>query len=143
EFASHFVWFDATGRELRQLAATGYGDPALSPEGRRVAASCSDLRDGSVSICVYDVDRQVATRVTAGPRDRYPVWSFDGRSIAYGSTKGTYRVAADGSESPHPLSVRGIPTTWSKDGLIASFGTDVGNVGAPTTDVDRISLSVW
>jgi DNA-binding winged helix-turn-helix (wHTH) protein/Tol biopolymer transport system component len=143
EFSSHFVWFDASGRELRQLPATGYGDPALAPEGRRVAASCSDLRDGSVSICVYDVDRQIATRVTAGPRDRYPVWSFDGRSIAYGSTKGTYRVAADGSESPHPLSVRGIPTTWSKDGLIASFGTDVGNVGAPTTDVDRISLSVW
>lgn len=48
------------------------------------------------------------------------------------------------TDSPHPLPIKGIPSTWSKDGHIASFGTDVGNVGAAATpDIDRISLAVW
>jgi Tol biopolymer transport system component len=143
DFSPRLLWFDAGGKEIGQVAEAGYNNPALSPDGRRVAASCEDIRGGSLSICVYDVDRQVATRVTAGPHDRYPVWSFDGGSIAYLSNAGTYRVAADGSELPQRLSLRGIPTTWSKDGQIASFGTDVGNVDAPTRDVDRVSLAVW
>jgi hypothetical protein len=144
DFSPRLIWFDAAGKELGQLPVTGYTDPALSSDGRQVAASCDDAGDGHLSICVYDISRGVATRLTAGPVDRYPVWSFDGQSIAYVSKGASYRVRSDRSDSPHPLPLKGIPSTWSKDGHIASFGTDVGNTAvAATTDTDRISLAVW
>jgi eukaryotic-like serine/threonine-protein kinase len=57
-----------------------------------------------------------------------PVWSRDGREIAYASLAGIYRVAADGSTSPEPVSKRGIPTDWSHDGQILSFGSQAGPV---------------
>jgi Tol biopolymer transport system component len=143
DFSPRLVWYDAGGKEVGQVAETGYRDPVLSSDGRRLAASCDVKRDGSLSICVLDLDRQVATHLTAGSQDRYPVWSVDGRSIVYlSSGDGSFRVAADGSEPPRRLGVRGIPTTWSKDGHIAFFGTDVGNVGTPSDD-NRISLAVW
>ena len=54
-----------------------YGTPRLSPDGRRLAVSVQ--RDENWNIWVYDLDRDVATRVTFGQRyDADSVWSPDG-----------------------------------------------------------------
>jgi DNA-binding winged helix-turn-helix (wHTH) protein/Tol biopolymer transport system component len=125
---SQLVWLDENGRALRESSSLRYGWPALSPEGRRLAGSCEGPYRGTLAICVFDFDRGVASRITTGPNDRYPVWSRDGRALAYSAGAGIHHVAADGSGPPEFVSRRNIPTHWLPDGRILSFGTHDGVV---------------
>lgn len=120
---SQLVWLDDRGREQEALPGMKYGGPAVSPDGRRVAGSCEGAVSGTLSICVSDLQRGVTSRITEGPNDRFPVWSADGRQIAYTSGAAIYRVPADGSGSPQSVSRRGNPTGWLADGRILSFGS--------------------
>jgi DNA-binding winged helix-turn-helix (wHTH) protein/Tol biopolymer transport system component len=122
------VWLDEQGREQRTLSAIAYTTPAISPDGRSLAGSCEGPRTGTLSICVADLERGVSVRITDGPNDRYPVWSHDGREVAYLTGSGIYRARADGSGSPQLVSERGIPTDWVADGRILSFGSQHGVV---------------
>ncbi len=110
-----------------------YGTPRLSPDGRRLAVSAQ--RDENWNIWVYDLDRDVATRVTFGQRyDADPVWSPDGRWIAYESEvdgkDGVFRKRADGTGDAEALLPPGkltfpAPHSWSPDGrhlLVQSAG---------------------
>ena len=125
---SQVVWLDAHGSEQTAQPGIKYSAPAFSPDGRRLAGSCEGPRDGTSAICVRDLERGVTSRITEGPRDRYPVWSADGQQIAYSSADGIYRTQADGSGAPQIVSRRGIPTSWSPDGKILSFGSRHGEV---------------
>jgi DNA-binding winged helix-turn-helix (wHTH) protein/Tol biopolymer transport system component len=128
DLPSQLTWLDDHGREQGVLSGMKYGGPAVSPDGRWVAGSCEGPRSGTSSICVSDIARGVISRVTEGPYDRFPAWSPDGRQIAYASNAGIYRVPADGSAAPQFVSHRGIPTGWSRDGRVLSFGTRHGAV---------------
>jgi DNA-binding winged helix-turn-helix (wHTH) protein/Tol biopolymer transport system component len=128
DLPSQLVWLDEHGREKGVLPGIKYGGPAISPDGRLVAGSCEGAASGTSSICVSDLEHNVTTRVTNGPSDRFPVWSRDGREIAYSSGSGIYRIRADGSGSPQLVSRRGNPTGWTPDGRILSFGSDHGVV---------------
>ena len=125
---SQLVWLNERGQVQLDAPSLEYGWPAISPDSRRLAGSCEGPRRGTLAICVFDVERRVASRITSGPNDRYPVWSRDGRSIAYSSGDGIYSLAADGSGSPQFVSRRNIPTGWLPDGRILSFGTHNGVV---------------
>ena len=125
---SQLVWLSERGQEQQNAHSLKYGWPALSPDGRRLAGSCEGPGRGTLAICVFDLQRSVESRITTGPNDRYPVWSRDGRAIAYSSGAGIYRLAADGSGSPEFVSRRNIPTSWLPDGRILSFGTHNGVV---------------
>jgi Tol biopolymer transport system component/DNA-binding winged helix-turn-helix (wHTH) protein len=121
ESPSHLQWTEASGKELDQISEAGYKDPSLSPDDRLLAAAVDDSHTGKRSIRVYDLARGVATRLTNGTNDRTPVWSRNGKEIAYGSRDGNqsyiYRVAADGS-SPPELLLKGAniePLDWSPD----------------------------
>jgi eukaryotic-like serine/threonine-protein kinase len=147
DLPSQLVWLDEQGREQTPVPGMKYGAPALSPDGRRLAGSCDGPREGTSSICVRDLDRGVASRITEGPRDRYPVWSRDGQQIAYSSADGIYRTQADGSGSPQLVSRRGNPTSWTSDGSILSFGSQRGEVSlalsSPLThEVKELELGV-
>jgi len=85
DLASQLVWFDSTGKESGVFEGKPYFDPAFSPDGRTLAGSCDQSNNGTLAICVQDLTRGVTTRLTAGPNDRFPVWSGDGRTIAYSS----------------------------------------------------------
>lgn len=119
---SRLIWLDAKGREQEPVTDVQYAGPAISPDGRMLSGSCEGPGSGKRSICVYDLARGVAARLTSGPSDQCPVWSPDGREIAYSSGSGIYRVPADGSAAPRLVSSAGIPTSWSSDGRILSFG---------------------
>jgi DNA-binding winged helix-turn-helix (wHTH) protein/Tol biopolymer transport system component len=137
DLPSRVVWLDPQGREQGAVRALPYGGPAMSPDGRSVAGSCEGPRRGTASICVHDLERGVTTRLTDGPEDRFPVWSVDGRELAYTSGAAIFRVPADGSRAPQRVSSRGIPTGWAPDGRILSFGSENGVVSmalsSPTT----------
>ena len=125
DLPSQVVWLDERGREQGILPAK-YAGPTISPDGRFVAGSCDGPRAGTLAICVFDLERGISSRVTQGPTDRYPLWSPDGRQIAYASGAGIYRVEANRSGSPRWVSHRGIPTSWLPDGRILSFGSHQG-----------------
>jgi DNA-binding winged helix-turn-helix (wHTH) protein len=136
DLPSQLVWLDHEGQELTALDGFKYGGPALSPDGRLVAGSCEGAGSGTLAICVSDLAREVTSRITEGPSDRFPVWSTDGRQIAYTSGAAIYRVPADGSAPPQLVSRRGNPTGWLADGRVLSFGSKSGEVSLALSSPD-------
>jgi hypothetical protein len=133
------VWVDRHGIESPvPLPAAPYNELALSPDGKRVALTGG--QGGVADLWVYDFERDTMTRLTVDQNVSRPVWSPDGKRIAYGlrvqgaETKGnTWRVAwrlADGSENEEILLEREratLPSGFTPDGrelLIDAF--DVG-----------------
>jgi Tol biopolymer transport system component len=133
ETPSRLVWFDSSGKELGQLPEAGYKDPGFSPDGRFLAAASDDERNGKHFIRIYDLQRGISTRLTAGGTDEFPSWSRDGKRVTYltGATSGNIisinEIPADGSGSPQVL-LKGammIPNGWSADGQLVFM--DFGN----------------
>jgi hypothetical protein len=100
------VWVDRMGREeplptpLRR-----YFYPRISPDGTRVAL---DIRDQAQDIWIWDFARQTLTRFTFDPTpDLYPVWTPDGRRLAFASDRAgprnLYSQAADSTGTPQRL----------------------------------------
>jgi Tol biopolymer transport system component len=121
---SRLVWFDSSGKELEQFPDVGYKDPNLSPDGRFLAVSSDDGRNGKHFIRIHDLQRGLSTRLTDRGDDEFPTWSRDGRRITYltGATSGTIisinEVPTDGSRPPQTL-LKGsmmIPNGWSANG---------------------------
>jgi eukaryotic-like serine/threonine-protein kinase len=137
DLASHLTWMDANGNALGELPSAGCGDPSLSPDGQLVAVSCDELRNGKHSIFLYDLRRGVTTRLTSGGNDRFPAWSPDAREIAYSTGDGIFRVPVDGSAPSQLVSAGLIPTSWSQDGHILSFGIEGDNVAMTVTSLSN------
>jgi len=124
------VWVDRDGRSETLWKEPGiYGSPRLSPDGRRLAVSLQ--RGENWDVWVYDIERDVATRITFGDRyDADPVWSPDGRWIAYegevDGKDGIYRKRTDGTGDAEVLVEPGAttfpsPHSWSPDGRIIAM----------------------
>jgi Tol biopolymer transport system component/class 3 adenylate cyclase/tRNA A-37 threonylcarbamoyl transferase component Bud32 len=118
------AWLDSTGREQPLLTKPGaYGRPALSPNGQRLAL---ELTEGSgTDIWVYDWQRDTMTRVTFTGRALGPVWSPDGRYIAFRAAgDGTSVTRSDGAGKPQPLTASKnaqFPWSFTPDGKRLAF----------------------
>jgi Tol biopolymer transport system component len=84
---SRLVWTDRSGRDLGGLSEPHSIESfRLAGDGRRVVASVDDRLTGLGDIWVFDLERDVASRVTSGGADdRWPVWAPDGQSVVYRS----------------------------------------------------------
>ena len=120
------VWFDRSGNRIGGVpGGDAYGGLALSPDGKKVAY----YLDGTgFDVWVFDIARGVKTPLTfgtsSGQGNLYPVWSPDGKYVAYTSFRdgkyGLYQKSADGSGGETQL-LEGsdhfrVPTSWSSDG---------------------------
>ncbi len=120
--ASELIWYTADGKEAGRIPEAGALTPTLSPDGRFLAVSSDEAHNGKRHIRVHDLQRGVATRLTDGGSEEYPVWSPDGKTIAYGATQGRtrqmYEIPADGSGKPELLleGPRMHPNAYSPDG---------------------------
>ena len=106
--------------------------PRFSPDGSRVAFAIAEHggAGGGADLWVLDINRNTRTRLTVGDTDTiadnnrfFPVWSPDGRQIAFGEGAGsTNRVLvtpADGSgqfETLLDIGQRQFPMSWAPDG---------------------------
>jgi serine/threonine-protein kinase len=98
------VWLDSSGKTEPLLAAIdSYATPRLSPDGKRLAISVGS--QGS-DVFVYDLQRETLMRLTFDGHSQVPVWSPDGRHIAFQSTAGGFSlcwVRSDGAGEPQKL----------------------------------------
>jgi eukaryotic-like serine/threonine-protein kinase len=138
------VWMDRSGKQLSVAADNlqNLNFASLSPQGDRVALM---LDNGVNDIWSLDLARGVRTRLTFGPTgNTFPVWSPDGKWIAYSSLRatgsGVYRKPADGSGSEESL-VQGTgldlfsPTDWSRNGNTLFY--------APNAVTSQKDYPVW
>ena len=118
------VWVDRRGRIEGTIGQPQeyIANPALSPDGRRVAIEWSE--QGNIDIWVYDIERGTRIKISAHPAiDQYPTWSPDGTHVVFTSVRSgsgdIFQKRADGSGEVKPLvtgSERHAHPDWSGDG---------------------------
>ncbi len=134
------TWFDLEGKALGTS-----GEPAaiqqlvVGPDDRRAVATVFGGGGSLLHLWVYDLVRGVASRFTFGNEGYVnPVWSPDGRQIAYGRLDGTILVkSADGSSEAKPLASglpNPFPSSWSPDGRYIAISAQ---------DLKAGGLDVW
>jgi Tol biopolymer transport system component len=133
---SRLVWYDAAGTELREFPEISYDGPQFSPDGRFLAVYSDDEHNGKHFFRVYDLQRGISTRLTEGGNETNPVWSRDGKSVAFRDASfNIEEVPADATSPPRVL-VTGtdvIPCDWSADGH--SVYMSIGGGALPSLDV--------
>jgi hypothetical protein len=123
---------DRTGAIVTRVADPQFlQHAAMSPDGSQVAAFRVDTETGYEDIWIYEVATGRGRALTSDePRDMTPVWSADGRSIAFISVRdnryGVYRRAVDGRGAEERLYEHTdagtiFLTDWSADGRLLTF----------------------
>ena len=124
--------FDRQGRVVTTVGEPAiYNQPAFSPDRTRLAVMKRDLERETTDIWVLDVATGSSTRITSSQAREFagsPVWSPDGRQVAYvalrGSYQGLYRKSSNGEGAEellhrHPGQI--VVTDWSMDGRFLSY----------------------
>jgi Tol biopolymer transport system component len=116
------VWYDRSGKALSTLGdRDGYYDVSLSRDNKKVAVT--DANSSNSSIWIYDATGTGKLRLTFNGVQRSPVWSPDGKQIAFTSNQqNTIAIkSSTGSEEEKPLLTattglyQGV-SDWSPDG---------------------------
>jgi len=124
--------FDRQGTVVSRVGEPGsYSQAAFSPDGSRLAVIKRDLDSDTQDVWTFDIATGKGTSVTSDSAlDAAPVWSPDGRSVAYVSvrenTHALFRRASDGTGKEERLyqHTTGAPivlTDWSADGRFLCF----------------------
>lgn len=139
------VWMGRDGKRLEEVGPEDtYGHVRLSPDGKKAAVTRRDATNNrNVDVWLFDFGRAVMTRLTFDPKlDRDPVWSPDGRQIAFSSDRSgvfqIYRKDAGGGGQEEQLTEGLNPkfvTDWSRDGRYLLY-----NEAAPQTGEDVWAL---
>ena len=123
------AWFDARGSQLATVGEPGNLSAfGLSPDGKNVAMTVGGTSDQD--IWILEVTRGLRTRFTfAQGADRNPVWSPDGRSLVFASSRSghidLYKKSVDGTIGSEELLYADErakqPHSWSPDGKYLLF----------------------
>jgi hypothetical protein len=124
--ARELVWLDRTGRTADILTGPGlFANPALAPDGRRVAVSRLDPSVGTRDIYVLDPERGPLRLTRDAADDDYPAWTPDGGTVVFSSNRlGTFDiystaaslVAADAAPPLHASAEAKWVSDVSRDG---------------------------
>jgi Tol biopolymer transport system component len=148
---------DRDGSDLGAIGDPGnFYHPRLSPDGSMVAVDQSDTTNRG-DIWIYDVERGSGTRLTSAPQDEsLPIWSPDGRQMAFCSTREIKHIAVhirslSGSDDERVLygsqSHAAMPWSWSAAGKIVIEyseidGQDIGDLGVFSMEDEEFSPNI-
>jgi serine/threonine-protein kinase len=122
------VWVSRDGTARPLLTRAGrYAEPALSPDGRRVALTITGT-GGKRDVWVYESARDILTRITSGDAAAFgALWTRDGRRLIYSSERPVFDLywrAADAGTAEAPLLVGSsdkYAMSSSSDGTLLAF----------------------
>jgi len=141
------MWLDSSGKMLPLIATPGtYAFPRFSPDGHRLALIMST--SSGTDIYVYELGRETMTRLTVGGHSQLPVWTPDGKHIAFRSSSdsGIWWIRSDGSGEPRQILAAlnsATPYSFSPDGRLAGHasnpetGYDIWTATLDTSDPDH------
>ncbi len=120
---SELAWLDRTGKRVGTVGKPGlYAGHALSPDGKKLALTVTDQTTGG-DIWLEDVASGVMSRFTLrSATARNPIWSPDGKRIAYVSLDSGSHFYLKPSDSNGrerlvlDAGVNGMIFDWSPDG---------------------------
>jgi len=124
--------FDREGTVLQRLGDPGvFRNATLSPDGKSVAVMTRMAQTGNIDIWTFDLASGNGMPITDDELDdNWPVWSPNGKELAYRSERGLYtriyRKAADGTGEEEAI-YQYEPgaflqvTDWSADGRYLTF----------------------
>ena len=129
--------------ERLPLSTRGFFQPRFSPDGSRLAFTVGEGYSGVAGdVWVYTLATQALSRLTFGGNELYPLWSPDGRRIAYlsySSDAAVMATAADGSGAEEQLTGRDstaiFPESFTPDGRTLAY-TRVGQ----TADIYLVTV---
>jgi Tol biopolymer transport system component len=118
-----------------------YESPRLSPDGRRIAVDISE-RNGS-KLWIWDIAQKTLTPLAFDNQAIRPVWTPDGRRLAYtrSDVGDIYWIAADGSAPPESLLVvpgRQLADALTPDGLALFYHEN--NAATTKNDIMYVRL---
>jgi len=137
------VWVDRDGSSSSLWdTEAAYSGPAISPDGTKLALAV--LREDNWDVWVYDLVREVATRLTFyDGYDADQFWSHDGEYLYFSSDRDgdarPYRKRADGSGDAEPMSqteVNFFPLSVSPDGQWAIGESQSDNIDITILDLE-------
>jgi tRNA A-37 threonylcarbamoyl transferase component Bud32 len=120
------TWVDRSGKaEPLPLPPAAYLYPRLSPDGRYLAV---EIEGPNHDFYVYDFARSVLTKMTTDGESHDPVWTPDGKRLAFRSWLAggmtMWMMPADRSARPvrlDPAGTRQSPVSFSPDGRFLTF----------------------
>ena len=132
---SRLTWVDRHGNRIAAIGeAAGFSDPALSPDGTRIAVRILDHALNTYDIWILDAKSGNRMRVTFDPGNEVsPIWSPDGRRLAYGSNRrgpyDLYTKDLDSGEEKVVLQAQSGSQTltansWSPDGRFLLYTSE-------------------
>ena len=113
------TWYDATGKATPTGVASGrYESTRLSPDGRRLAVGISTPYS---DIWIIDLQRGTPTRLTFDAANHFfPVWSPDGKRVAYTHPGGARTVSGQGiGLFDTPIVARNADGSGAEESLLA------------------------
>ena len=132
--SQQLTWFNRDGKTLGTVGSpAAHEQLALSPDGARAAYRDTPHSIGG-DLWVMDLRRGVSTRLTSeGTLGGFPIWSPDGKYIAFRSGSDLFQKPSDGTGEASLLLKVPVedannkdPSSWSADGkflLLTMVGT--------------------
>ena len=136
-------WAGRDGKAMRSVPGfSTFLEPAISPDGKRIAVSFADA-GGNIDVWVVDDVRGTKTRLTFNPaNDSYQIWTPDSARIIFSSTRNhrtdLFSKAVDGSGNEEVLLQDDSDKTWksiSPDGRYLAYQR--------SNPEDKVSSEIW